>query len=87
MVLPTPTPRASTRSRVAATPAPPTTRMTRLRTREAAAPSPATSTRTTGILAKGKEGFRKVSDKVKEKEKEMEKHIGVGHYVMSLLTV
>lgn len=51
-------------------------RVTRLRAKEAVVPPAPALTRVTtnsgsGFLAKGKEGFRKVSDKIKEKEKEV----------------
>lgn len=72
------TPRASTRAR-----APPQTasaipaaRVTRLRSAQGGAASPAANLGIRppahGLLAKSKEGLRKVSDKLKEKEKEKE---------------
>ncbi|KLT42795.1 kinesin-domain-containing protein [Cutaneotrichosporon oleaginosum] len=61
-------PRASTRTRQTQASAIPTGRVTRLRSQQGtAAPSPAGLGKP-GFLAKGKEGLRKVSDKLKEKQ-------------------
>lgn len=74
-----PTPRTTTRSRTTPqSPASaPATRVTRLRAaKESAASTPTTSALpkpgATGFLAKGKAELRKVSDKLKEKERERE---------------
>ena len=65
--------RSKPSAKVAPTTGPAAARITRLRSAKEGSASPALATKPTGFLAKGKEGLRKVSDKIKEKEKETEK--------------
>lgn len=50
-----------------------TGRVTRLRAAKEGTGTPGLGTKPSGLLAKGKEGLRKVSDKIKEKEKEIQR--------------
>lgn len=72
MAPPPATPSASSKPRLppkSAATAPATGRVTRLRAAKEAVASPAETSRQPGFLTKGKEGFRKVSGKIGQKEK------------------
>lgn len=75
---PTPAPTASAKARAPPQTAP-ATRATRSRggAKETPSATPVGSGKPGGLLARGKEGLRKVSDKIKEKEKVESKKRGV----------
>ena len=49
--------------------------MTRLRAAKESSASPAVERKPSGLMAMGKEGFRKVSDKMKDKDREKDKEV------------